>query len=304
MGFELLDAALAEPLEAFLTIDPATLGDRGLGERAGVLLTLSHRLDAALAATVADAETRGMTGSRFSRAGQTGTWLEESADARIGRAEQARQVRRAHTVTALPLIAALHAGGEVSTAFLDAAGAALRRLPSEALASWDALLAGQARDLDPADIPKLLAHARIMVDPDTANNEAANAADRSELHVNPFGSQGSWAIRGTLHGLEGELFARLINHYAKPRGANDTRTPGQRRAEALIQICRITQRASSDPRLRRRTPRVTRAPRRARHPRHRHRTARRTGRHHRADHHRPRAGRRDALQHNPRPAPP
>jgi len=39
----------------------------------------------------------------------------------------------------------------------------------------------------------------------------------------------------------------MIEHYAKPRDTGDTRTRGERHAAALIQLCRIAERASRDP---------------------------------------------------------
>ena len=233
---------LASALNGLSAVPPASLGERELTARAGELLRARDVVESLLAHTLAEATCRGLAGTD----GHTRSWLGEVPAARHGRAEYARLAARSRVVAGLPLVAALHAGGEVSTAFVDAAGSGLRQLPAEAHPAWDLLLAGEARDCDPADIPKLLAHLRVMIDPDTVNSEADRAAERSELHVSPYGSLGSWAIRGTLRGVEGELVARVLAHYAKPRDAGDTRSRGERQAAALVQIMRIAERATTD----------------------------------------------------------
>jgi len=191
------DSFLGSALDGLAVVEPSSLGDRSLGERCGELLAATGRVDALLAATIAEAEHRGLCGSRMSPAGLTGAWVGAQAPASLGRSATARLVVRAGAVAGLPLVAGPHAGGEISTAFLDAAGAGLRALPCEAHPSWDALLAGEARDVDPGDIGGLLAHLKVMVDPDQASRDADAASSRSELRVSPYGSRGAWAINGT-----------------------------------------------------------------------------------------------------------
>lgn len=241
MAVAVLESPLLAVLDGLAEVDPASLGEAFLAERAAELLQATDRVASLLAHTVAEAQTRGLGVN-----GYTTDWVQRNASSQLGRSTRATMVVRAQTVAGLPLVAALHAGAEVSTAFLDAAGAGLRKLPKEAHATWDAMLAGEARDLDPADIGKLLAQFRVLIDPDTANAEADERAQRSSLHVSPFGSDGAWAINGTLYGVEAELLARMLNHYGKPRDADDRRSKGERNASALVQILRVAERASTD----------------------------------------------------------
>lgn len=87
--------------------------------------------------------------------------------------------------------------------------------------------------------PQAIAHWRRLADADGALAEASRAFDRRRLHVSA-----TWAgmvrLDGDLDPESGSLVMAALASLADPAalGSEDGRTPPQRRADALVEICR------------------------------------------------------------------
>ncbi|MFH1329306.1 MAG: DUF222 domain-containing protein [Actinomycetota bacterium] len=103
----------------------------------------------------------------------------------------------------------------------------------------EALLVSQARTLPARLFPLALTHWRRLADPDGAGADAGRAFVRRRLHISA-----SWAgmvrLDGDLDPESGQTVLTAIRSLAEPAALDpdDTRTPPQRRADALVEICR------------------------------------------------------------------
>jgi hypothetical protein len=103
----------------------------------------------------------------------------------------------------------------------------------------EGLLVGQARSLPAKVFPRALAHWRRLADPDGALAEADRAFERCHLHVSA-----TWAgmvrLDGDLDPESGAVVMTALGSLADPGALDpaDRRTPPQRRADALVEICR------------------------------------------------------------------
>jgi hypothetical protein len=88
------------------------------------------------------------------------------------------------------------------------------------------------------DMRDLMAHVRHRVDPDGATDAAIAAESRAGVSISPVGSDGMVAINGLLNARDGANVLAAIEPFMTPTGEDDTRTPRQRRAEALGEVCR------------------------------------------------------------------
>jgi hypothetical protein len=83
-----------------------------------------------------------------------------------------------------------------------------------------------------------MSHIRHRVDPDGATEAAIAAEARAGISISPVGSDGMVAINGLLSARDGANVLAAIEPLMTPNGEDDLRTPRQRRAEALGEICR------------------------------------------------------------------
>ena len=113
----------------------------------------------------------------------------------------------------------------------------------------EALLVAQARSLSARVLPLALAHWRRLADPDGAQADAGRAFLRRRLHVSV-----TWAgmvrLDGDLDPESGTVVLTAIRSLAEPAALDpgDTRSPQQRRADALVEICRRHLDSSGRPR--------------------------------------------------------
>ena len=100
------------------------------------------------------------------------------------------------------------------------------------------LLVEQARTLPVRAFPLALAHWRRLADPDGAQTDASRAFLRRRLHISP-----TWAgmvrLDGDLDPESGQTVLTAIRSLAEPAALDpaDRRSPEQRRADALVEIC-------------------------------------------------------------------
>ena len=167
----------------------------------------------------------------------TGAFLRSSC--RLAPATARGRVVLARRLTGRPAVGGALAAGDISvdharvvTHALEELAAADTTLAAEA----EAPLLAAARQLDPARLRREIAHARHALAP-----EAAAAADESRhqrRHLDVASTfEGMVAVTGLLTPEGGELLMSALTPLSGPADPEDTRTPGQRRADALGDLC-------------------------------------------------------------------
>jgi hypothetical protein len=116
---------------------------------------------------------------------------------------------------------------------------ATREAAPEVFSRDERLLVDQARTLSARVFPLALSRWRRLADPDGARADAAKAFERRRLCVSATW-EGMVRLDGDLDPESGALVIAAVGSLAEPwaleRG--DTRSPQQRRADALVEICR------------------------------------------------------------------
>jgi hypothetical protein len=121
--------------------------------------------------------------------------------------------------------------GEHATAIVEAA----RKLPDDDLAE-DRLLA-VARDGDAKQVRDVGRRLEHRADAEAARRKAQRAWEQRHLSVRS-GADGVTWVDGRLYQLGGEYLATAISDLSAPSGPDDKRSPGQRRADALVELAR------------------------------------------------------------------
>jgi hypothetical protein len=114
-----------------------------------------------------------------------------------------------------------------------------REAVPEVFSRDEGLLVAQARTLSARAFPRAVAHWRRLADPDGTLTDAERAFQRRRLHVSA-----TWAgmvrLDGDLDPESGQVVITALGSLAEPQALDpeDRRTPAQRRADALVEICR------------------------------------------------------------------
>jgi hypothetical protein len=148
------------------------------------------------------------------------------------------QVRVARSLRHMPLVLQAFTRGELSEPRVRLLADA-RDFSPDIFSRDEPLLVSQARSLSSRVFPLALSHWRRLADPDGALADAGKAFERRRLCVSA-----TWAgmvrLDGDLDPESGEVVIKAIGSLAAPWALDrdDTRSPQQRRADALVEICR------------------------------------------------------------------
>jgi hypothetical protein len=148
------------------------------------------------------------------------------------------RVQVARALRQMPITREAFASGELSESRVRLLAAAWEFAP-EVFARDEAVLVGQARTLPSRLFPQAISHWRRLADPDGALADAELAFERRRLHVSA-----TWAgmvrLDGNLDPESGATVIAAIGSLAEPTALDpeDRRSPAQRRADALTEICR------------------------------------------------------------------
>lgn len=195
------------------------------------LISASSRVAAALAAVTEGAVAQGFC------TGSVAAWLRELAPHPLASRESAAAARRAGAARAMPLLAGLHAGGAVSTDYLDAALRGCEGLAAEVVALMDDALAQAAPTLPASLVGRLIRLARPHAEGADGDDDAS--PEPSTASFSRYGIEDRYALTADLDALSGSLGAALFARLSRPTGPDDTRTAAQRRGSALTQIFRL-----------------------------------------------------------------
>ena len=99
------------------------------------------------------------------------------------------------------------------------------------------MLLEAARRLDPPRLRRAVAHLRLVADPDGADAQAERRHQQRGLWLAPTW-EGMVAVNGLLDPEAGQTLLAALEPLARPTNADDSRTGGQRRADALAELAR------------------------------------------------------------------
>lgn len=158
---------------------------------------------------------------------------------RIPASVAARYVRWANVFPQMPRTrGALH-DGEISTSAASMLVQAAESHP-ESFGRDEEVLVEAARTLTARDLSRALVYWRQLADAEAARRAEAEQQERRRLHVSPT-LGGMVRVDGDLDSESGQVVLtalRAVMDAGARSGGLDERTPPQRRADALVEICR------------------------------------------------------------------
>ncbi|HEX2157889.1 MAG TPA: DUF222 domain-containing protein [Actinomycetes bacterium] len=231
-------AALAAEVDRLASEDLDGLTDVALAEEVLQLRRLVDRLEGQWLQRVAAADARGAAGAeRDQEVGSTAAWLRNRL--RLGAGAAASSVRTARALFRGPLTRTAQAlcAGELSVAHAAVVASGTSDLPNHTAAEADPVLVEAARRLDPPRLRRVIAHLRLVADPDGADHTAERRHQRRGVWLAPT-FEGMVAIDGLLDPEAGQTLIAALEPLARPADAQDHRSGSQRTADALIELAR------------------------------------------------------------------
>jgi hypothetical protein len=151
-----------------------------------------------------------------------------------GRSErEARDdVRLARRLRQLPVLAAALVAGDMPVRTADLVARVALQLPEELVAETEPALVDAARLLTFEQLRRYLAEKVAALAPDALKDAIQSAYERRRLYLDPVGDMAE--LRGTLEPLQAEQLEAVLDALMESdRRADEVRTTGQRRADAL-----------------------------------------------------------------------
>lgn len=157
--------------------------------------------------------------------------------------ETGRTLKIAKTLDKLPVVAAALADGSIRMPHAAAIADACSLLGVEVIAGCQEALVEAASVNEPGQLRAALRGLGAAVD---KRNEIRNAEKKHQGRWLDIATtfDGAVSIQGMLDAENGAIVQAAIDAAAKPAGAHDDRTAAQRRADALIDVCRGTDSAT------------------------------------------------------------
>ena len=216
-------------------VDPSRLPAAELGERVVELRSLIDGLEGVWSRLV-----RTLDGSGAAEVG-TSAWLRSAC--RLSPAAARSWVMLSRRLAERPGVEAALTRGQISVDHARLVTTALSELEASAgpeLASaTEAPLVAAARRSDPARLRREIAHARYALTPVAAEARDEQLHDQRHLRVATT-FDGAVVVDGLLDPEGGEALLTALAPLTAVSGPDDARTPGQRRADALVELCRRT----------------------------------------------------------------
>jgi hypothetical protein len=214
------------------------LTDAALAEQVLGLRRLVDRLEGHWLQQLAAVDGRGAAGAdQGQQVGSTAAWLRTRL--RLGAGAAASNVRTARALFRGPLTATAAAltGGELSVAHARVLAHGTQELPEEVTVAAEPVLVEAAAGLDPPRLRRVLGHLCLVADPDAADRAGEVRHARRGLWLAPT-LEGMVAVDGLLEPEAGQVVLAALEPLARPADAEDARSGGQRRADALAELAR------------------------------------------------------------------
>jgi Domain of unknown function (DUF222)/HNH endonuclease len=217
---------------ALAAVDPSGLPPAALAEAVAELRRLIDGLEGTWSGLLA-----ALDGSAALDGG-TAAWLRSAC--RLSPATARSRVSMARRLAERPAVGAELSAGAISVDHARVLTAALDELaavdPGLAAATEDPLLAAAGR-LDPSRLRREIGQARRALVPEAA--ELADRLDHQRRHLDVAATfDDTVAVNGLLDPEGGELLLTALAALSSRSGPDDQRSPGQRRADALVELSR------------------------------------------------------------------
>jgi hypothetical protein len=223
--------SLESAIDETLLVDVRALPDEALKQDIAQLARARNRIDAAYLARLEVLDRRG---SVAAEAGSTAAWLRSEVNVSPGVAS--RDVHLARDLAdVLPATAERLADGDVSVAHCRVIAGLRKDLSDDCVRSADPHLADAATAHTPHELLGFVTHVRHAYRPDAVARDEAEAFDDRTLSASATLGRmglGNWTADPISH----ELIMTALHAASAPQ-PGDTRTPGQRRFDALVAIC-------------------------------------------------------------------
>src|SRR5829696_4805287 len=230
--------ALAAAVDQLAAQERHGLTDAVRAERVLALRRLLDRLEGHWLQELAAVDARGAAGADHDQpAGSTASWLRHRL--RMGAGAAHRSVRTARALFRGPLAETARAltDGQLSPAHASVLAVGTHELPAQVTVEAEPVLVEAARRLDPARLRRVIGHLQLVADPDGAQARAERHQQRRGLWLAPT-LEGMVALDGLLEPEAGQILLSALEPLARPASAEDTRSGGQRRADALAELAR------------------------------------------------------------------
>jgi Domain of unknown function (DUF222)/HNH endonuclease len=231
-------AALVAELNELAAHDPSRLADQVRAERVLVLRRLVDRLEGHWLSELAAVDASAAAGADEGvQAPSTASWLR--ARLRMGAGAAAGAVRTARALFRGPLTATAQAlvDGELTAAHAGVLAHGTQDLAAHLTAEAEPVLVEAARRLDPPRLRRVVAHLCVVADPDSERDRAERRHQRRGVWLAPTW-EGMVALNGLLEPEAGQTLLAALEPLARPTTAEDTRSGGQRNADALTELAR------------------------------------------------------------------
>jgi hypothetical protein len=232
--------ALAVVVDGLAAQDLDHLGDAALAEQVLELRRMVDRLEGQWLRTLAAVDARGAAGAEHGvQAGSTAAWLRNRLRMSAGAASSMVRTSRALYRGPLTATAQALADGDISPAHAQVLAAGTHDLPDHTTTDAEPVLVEAARRLDPPRLRRAVAHLRLVADPDTAQDRIQRQHQQRGLWLASTW-EGMVALDGLLDPEAGQTLLAALEPLARPTTADDPRSGGQRRADALAELARRT----------------------------------------------------------------
>jgi hypothetical protein len=231
-------AALAAAVDELAAQDLDGLADGVRAQRVLELRGMVDRLEGQWLKELATVDACGAAGAELGeQAGSTAGWLRNRLRLGVGAAHAS--VRTARALFGGPLAATADAltDGAISPAHASVLAHGTQDLPDHLTLEAEPVLVEAARRLDPPRLRRVLGHLRLVADPERADDRAQRRQQRRGLWLAATW-EGMVAVHGLLEPEAGHTLMAALEPLACPADAQDPRSGGQRRADALTELAR------------------------------------------------------------------
>jgi len=255
---ETVAGPLTDAVDGLLAVDPDTLDDTELTDAVVELHRQQARLAAATTRLTAAVEARRLYTDDGSRS--CGAWLAQRC--RLPVSQTRTEVWLGRRLRAMPLTAEAFAAGDISPRHTAVLASLAGGRTAEAFARDEAGLVDDARSRSWAEFCQAIEYWRQEADPDGVENDAAHDEALRRVHLSP-GLHGTGILDGVLtplgHATVSAALGRIEQElfdadWAQARAAHGdaatachlSRTPAQRRHDALVELARRAVTAPAD----------------------------------------------------------
>lgn len=221
-------AAVADLAEA----EAAELPGAAAAERLGVLRPLIDRLEAVSAGLVARLDASKAYQDAGARTAPA--WLRR--ELRLSPGEAHRQLQLGRALPSLPQTASALAAGEITLAHARLLAAAWEQVGDEVMGWAEEHLVTIAKLVEVGGLREAVKQLREALDPDALERDYVKALGKRHVSVSKVGE--GFALSGFLDPEAGSVVATALQALSRRRDADDERSSGKRRADALADLCR------------------------------------------------------------------